>query len=476
MGNYVASHIVGRNAYHFINDYGKISHNTTLDVVGDFQLGFQIKPDDYRPDGVLFSKNDSSGVYLAPNITIHTYMTNYYFYVEISDGTNKLAYKTDDPIFLSYKPVQLDIQWKQSTKTMLIKKDGVATAFTIYVPNSNYYSLASSFGTAINILPNADMFFAYSIGLTAFRGIFYGGMFINAYVSDDDIYTYYQSVKDAVTIAPTDYILFASNKPLTSYYSLYSMTGKGESQALKLSGGGNVSSPQSSADGSLLCFLDSSDGYIYNTNGTFGAITKVVYGNQPSISPDKTKVIFLNNNQIYTIDSNALNSNQHDIFTDLGTFYYSNPNISKVTIDGNYKFLCLAHSNSNGVNSLLTTNYSNLMITNLASSNILLNIGYHDAFSRPDFSKDGTKIGVSIRYSSLGKFNIYYMNSTGGGLTQVTTSSVKDSYFISFSPDGNRILFSDSNNDLWTCTLDGGLMQKLNIDTYPCNSASWVYN
>lgn len=82
----------------------------------------------------------------------------------------------------------------------------------------------------------------------------------------------------------------------------------------------------------------------------------------------------------------------------------------------------------------------------------------------PNFSPDGSKI-VFIQPTG-GVNDLYSVNVSGSGLTQLTDSTNDYEFAPNYSPDGTTILYSKSNSDftvvdLWTMNADGSNEQQL---------------
>ena len=179
-------------------------------------------------------------------------------------------------------------------------------------------------------------------------------------------------------------------------------------------------------------------------------ITTRVYANNPSFSPDGTRIAYDDYTHLYTADADGTNERQLAVGAD--------PSWSP---DG--RFIAYAS------NPTLTGRNEEILLYELATGFITNLTGSPARDLQADWSPDGTKlVFISDRARGAG-FSLYTINRDGGGVRPLTDTEAD--YEPSWSPDGAWIAFARFSQ-LWRVAADGLDEERL-IDTGPSTSPAW---
>jgi Tol biopolymer transport system component len=220
-----------------------------------------------------------------------------------------------------------------------------------------------------------------------------------------------------------------------------------------------TSSPPPQIAHGKIVFVSNRDGndeiYIMNNSGT--EQKRLTYdnarGSKPVFTPDGSKILFVNDAILYTMDIDG--ENQKPINNNIISY---NPSFS---YDGKkIAFNCHIDGFNNGVICIMNadgTNYVRLTGDGLSNTS-------GDDF--PSFSPDGSKIVFNS--SRNNRYDMYQMNVDGTGLARLTNTTTTYDYYPSFSPDGNKILFCshrDVNFGIYIMNADGTEQKRLTSNT-----------
>jgi Tol biopolymer transport system component len=221
--------------------------------------------------------------------------------------------------------------------------------------------------------------------------------------------------------------------------------------------------------------------YLIDTNGTNKRFLIGDMSFSPDFSPDGSWITFANG-QIYKIKINgdsltqltngdesffpAISNNGRQIIYD-----YSNGSINKIDFNGiNYSSLCVCGRMANWspdnryiVLIGYANNYSPSEIYSMDSSGnnlsrITNNINW-DYY--PRFSPDGNKILFTQMHEASINYQLYTVNIDGTGLTRLTDTQ---GYTADYSPDGEKIVYCDpspGDGRLWIIYKDGSNKRQL---------------
>ena len=182
----------------------------------------------------------------------------------------------------------------------------------------------------------------------------------------------------------------------------------------------------------------------------------------PSISPDKTKIVFLSTRSgnydvwIMNADGTGLlnltaNNTTSDAYGSIGV---------------NSKVLFSSDRDTGGLFQIYSINADGTGLVRLTNST-----GYD---INAVYSPDGTKI--AFQSDRDGNREIYVMNSNGTGVTRLTNNAAADQN-PQFSPDGTRIVFTssrDGNAEIYSMSaLDGSGLARLTTNTAAEAYPSW---
>ncbi len=261
---------------------------------------------------------------------------------------------------------------------------------------------------------------------------------------------------------PTCQIIFHSN--MGSLYDLYSMNMDGTGiKQLTITGG---LFPALSPDGSKIAFVNEGNNYnqhifVISADGTeLVQLTKDdTQSSAPDWSPDGSKILFTRNimgyDEIFFMNSDGsypqrLTNNQaSDLFPTWS------PDGSKILfisdLDGDYEIYVM---NSDGSN-----------LKQLTKNNVV--------DWSPDWSADGSKIA----FESFDKSDdeIYVMNADGRDPQRLTNNDA-DEEDPTWSPEGSKILFTsnrDGNYEIYVMNADGSDPQRLTTNTAWDEAPTW---
>lgn len=455
MGTWKPSHISGRYIYEFLNDFASATANGTLDHNGSFRLGFQIKPDRNYINSVIWCKAISNNPDTPANTTFLIKMVNGALRFIMSDGTKFYAFTSDLALFRTYKPVQIDVVYDNVNKTIILYADGITKSYTIYNPDSNYYSSLSSFGN-LNITSTGDFVFGKATGEVPFKGDLCGALYNNRIFESFEIFDYYNIVKDNVSVAPTGQIIFQSKRDdHISTWQLYTCDEYGDQQNKLFSNANNIEYPAFSKDGSKLTYTNSTENYCYTSLNDNSFAVRVTPSRRSKYKNNNTKILAIYNDRSASTVHEVVTADYGvtDSYVDLTTYNA----YGKTWIDTNHddtKIIYVEEQRVSLQNKRMVINNYALTATNVVGS--LVAPEAESGFYNPRFSKDGSKIGYS-KYIN-GKYQIFIMNSDGGSDTQITALPY-NCYFNAFSPDGTQILASFSNG-----SSGKGQLHIMNVD------------
>jgi Tol biopolymer transport system component len=203
--------------------------------------------------------------------------------------------------------------------------------------------------------------------------------------------------------------------------------------------------PSFSKDGSKIAFVSVRDGnsevYVMNADGTNQKrlTNNPATDNDPTWSPDGSKILFVSfrdsNAEVYVMNSDG--SNQVNLTNAAG-----NDIEPAYSPDG--KQIAFRGLRDGGMNIYVMK----------PDGSEQMPLTSDTGFNRePSFSPDGSKI--VFRSNRDGNQEIYLMDSDGDNQVNLTNTPDAGEFKASFSPDGQKIIFSDGNNDLFVMDDDG---------------------
>jgi PKD repeat protein len=266
-----------------------------------------------------------------------------------------------------------------------------------------------------------------------------------------------------------DRIMFFSDRAdeNSGAYSAYVMNTDGTDVKKSFSNGGlSIGNVSCFPDGRSVVYgelyTDSGAFYITNIDGTWtssAASGKYLY---PSVSPDGTKIAFVNaegTSDIYFMDLDG--GNMVQVTNDNSLEFY--PTWSP---DGQKIVYCAApNTNSNikvwGVN---TDGTGKRAITSGLGNDFI-----------PQYSPDGSKILFQSSRNGQGFWGIYTMNADGSGIKLVFGSAAKGGGNCpTWSPDGTKVVFhsfiDDENGDIYIMNADGSNVKRITNTT----ATDWI--
>jgi alpha-tubulin suppressor-like RCC1 family protein/Tol biopolymer transport system component len=205
------------------------------------------------------------------------------------------------------------------------------------------------------------------------------------------------------------------------------------------------------------------DIWFMNPDGTGQVQLTSLAGTQtdPAISPDDTKVVFVNGSNttaeisVVNIDGTGLTTLTSNAVNDQDPSW--SPDGTRIVFrsqrDGNPEIYAM---NANGT--------GQTRLTNNSGQDIL-----------PSWSPDGTRIAFSSNRVG-GNFDIYVMDATGANVTRLTTATGSDQG-PAWSPDGTQIAFDstrDGNQEIYVMNADGTTQTRLTNDASGDSRPQWA--
>lgn len=445
-GTWVSSHIAGHYAYQFSGDDGVIEHNSSLDITGSFRLGFQVKFDQLFLNGTLWSK--STGALTDATVTsLNIQSVNGYLKVMISDGTKFLVYNTDNRVFATYKAVQIDIVWDNTTKIMKIYKDAVNQPITIDTSSGTYYASPSSMGSIL-VTSTADLIFGYGAGQSAFKGTLYGAIYNNVAKTGTEVFDYFSGKEDTVSTPPSTTLLLGMRPNGGSPYNIYEMYPDGTGLTLKISSVNTLGEAVYNSDKTKVTYWNATEGQAYTKD--FVGLTNI----RNSPTKDPSQISPANPAKMITSYYNRTGDGKYRLnFADPTTLDSAQTAISpNHNLSGTYTNEYFPHYNSDAskVVFVLSDNSTNNAIALIngdlddgavSSSLFIVHTSTTD-IRRPRFSPDNQWILFTKLVGSY--YQVFKIKTDGTNLTQLTAEPYTI-YQATWSPDGTKIAFNMNN-------------------------------
>ncbi|MHA1211301.1 MAG: beta-propeller fold lactonase family protein [Candidatus Heimdallarchaeota archaeon] len=457
-------HPDGNLAYIVQRGLGIIVDITSNLVVGDFQLVGD------TPNGIEFSEDGSE--YFIPfynsnelirystetNEVIDSYeLPGHPMDVEFLPGTNNLYIPIDNP------PLVLILD-TDSGEVIHQISNGTHPQYVTFSPDSSLVIIPNAGTDNVSVIETKTnkVIKTIDVGDTPFRAEFSpdGDLcyILNLWsnnVSVIDIGSMkvidtfsVQDYPNNILVVPNNYGISLFNEPETAQTLVSNET---------LDPSNDISEDLNDKSyAGFVAYIHNSDIYIMNSDG-FNTVnvtnTNDIAEMNPKISFDGKKILFqiLEDSNIYLIDSDG--NNRVQVTSDLNK--YDMPAWSP---DDRIVFVLKSETNKT------------LMIMDIDGSNQKILVEGESPNTQifdPVFSPGGELIAFSYN------FDIYIMNSDGTNLTQLTTDS-KWATSPSFSPDGNRLVYSDrgipecnrcEKNEIFVMDIDG--TNKVNISNNP---------
>lgn len=235
-----------------------------------------------------------------------------------------------------------------------------------------------------------------------------------------------------------------------------------------LTSGSNAEDPEFSPDGTRIAFSSVNSGqfqiWLMNSDGS--GQTRLTNNNlrgddEPTWSPDGSKIAFVGGAQIWVINADGTNEINLSGARTGDNYPDWSPDGSKIAFTKDY-------SSPNAQTFVMNADGSNLV--NLSNTVV------YGAERDPAWSPDGSKIA----YQSLqdGPYEIYVMNADGSGETRLTATG----YPVSntepdWSPDGSKIVFSSTRDndeqEIYVMNADGTGQTRLTNDPVKDEHPSW---
>lgn len=490
---WVSSHIAGRFAYQFSDEYSSTPGSSSLNFNSSFSLGFTIKPKAGQTNYAMVFQGNLTANPDLNNVgnTLFGVVIDGYFYLKIFfDNNLYLHIASNNPVFLTSSVTVYELVWDQINKQFFLYVDGVSVPYTVlFTPGSSFNDL-NVIGTS-TILNNASnqISFGKALGYEQFEGIIYDAYLYQKARTSTEVTASWNSLKDTSTPATVSKILFSSNR-LTSpaRYQLYSMNFRGELQAIFQSSGFSdygirvLYSSNTAIHGTKICFTREGIGLVMaNSDGSNPQVIVPHNGFNVfdgTIKPDGSKIIYSKYNNltgyygIYVADVNLTNNTISNETLLVGDSVYEYGNLDW-SPDGNY-IICVRRHVGLNTYSLLRIEFAN-------TSNLLVLVSgtNQNAITLPRYNRQGTKIGYSQRIfnSSTYNYQVFTVNNVGGDLKQLTGDKF-DNYFNAWSPDGNSITFFSNYNALYfkVWTMENTGRNKVNISGNINNAYSDAYS
>src|SRR5574341_178657 len=259
------------------------------------------------------------------------------------------------------------------------------------------------------------------------------------------------------TADSADAIVFARPQPANGVDSnIWIMNGDGTGQTQLTTYTGEDRWPALSPDGSRIAYVSFRGGlqtlWIMNSDGTNPTQLPVPGNTQaPSWSPDSSRIAFQNDSQdfweIWTINANGTDLRRLTTHTEAAGSPAWSPDGQKLvyTLEPTTHYHHLYTVNSDGTGqSLLVSAYSTGFSSHL-----------------PAWSPDGTQI-ATIHYAagSFGPYSLWLMNADGSGGQALVSNVELDGQNLTWSADGNWLVFSD-DGQIWRVRRDGTQLTQI---------------
>src|SRR5574341_678389 len=259
------------------------------------------------------------------------------------------------------------------------------------------------------------------------------------------------------TADSADAIVFARPQPANGVDSnIWIMNGDGTGQTQLTTYTGEDRWPALSPDGSRIAYVSFRGGlqtlWVMNSDGTKPTQLPVPGNTQaPSWSSDGSRIAFQNDSQdfweIWTINANGTDLRRLTTHTEAAGSPAWSPDGQKLvyTLEPTTHYHHLYTVNSDGTGqSLLVSAYSTGFSSHL-----------------PAWSPDGTQI-ATIHYAagSFGPYSLWLMNADGSGGQALVSNVELDGQNLTWSADGNWLVFSD-DGQIWRVRRDGTQLTQI---------------
>ena len=506
-----SSHIGGRYVYRFLgSEYITVTDSSSLDITGSFTLSFLIKPEPAtRLTYAILSKGDPT---VASTGSIYFESINGFLrvYLHSSNGTNSLVYDTTNAILNTNQIIQISVVWNFTTKTLQVYKNAVLQSIQINTSSGTFYNSASSM-TTINT-NNSAFEFGRATGKANFVGRVYDILYSGRDWSSLEISDYYDSIKYVGSYPSLGTIVFTSDRLGGS--QLFTMKEDGTDQTFFYSNGASLRNPCYSNDGTKIAFCDnidigtSNNLYVINADGSSSVTLRagILYGGYPTWNTTSTQVWF----QDYISSLSNVGWTNADGSGGYGYYVSASPTGNNVQVtgdgleitsqgakhcslspDGTKLFVQTRLSSTTHYLYRFTVNTSTKQLSNriLIDSNTAVANATNPTQQVVDYlgtrvSPNNLYVGYSRRNVNNGTYQVWTRNIDGSNAQIVVPSSTINTvnattpshYFMGFSPDSTKILFSSNMSGAWQiyiadldCSNIYNISNNVHNDTY----ANW---
>jgi hypothetical protein len=496
---WIASHIAGRFAYQFSNDYANTPASTSLNFNGSHSLGWTMKRKPGQVNYALWFKGNESQEPSATGFGNTLFVRCYQGFLHIQlfftrSGTEHSYYIiTSNPVNLTDSVVSYEYTYDDVAKIFTLYRDGVSIPF-YNVQGVNYWNNQNDLLTNNPVLDNSNttnLVLGKALGWEQFEGIIYDAYLYMKCRTSIEVNATYNQVKDTTSLSVQPRILFISDRLApTLVSSVFSTNDKGDNPVRVTYDAESdifpriLYSSNSAIHGTKMAFTRLGAGAVVANSNGGNPVTAIPYtvGNilYPCFSFDGSKIGYvrydpqIGYSRIYTATLNLINNtatSNAQLFADSGTSHV----LLDFSPNGTY-IVGLRTYNSNNFQEIFRINSSGDVSTIIS----LIYVNASETVDNVRYNRQGTKIGFSRKvYNGTDYFSqVFIMDADGGNIKQLTGDYI-NSVFCSFSPDGNNILYSVKPNtgtsQLYTMGVDG--RGKVNISggvqSYSDYQADW---
>jgi hypothetical protein len=495
------SHIPGKYYYSFNGlEYVRVPQNATLDTADSFSIGWMQRQT--RLDCGIWSKGDPSA---AANFSWYIESINGFLRIVLSDGTDTIAWDTDNPVANSTLKLTYHFVWNHTDNTLDFFVDGNPSPVTV---NGTVGSITDPASLGPLNTVSADIEFGRVLGRPLFQGDFYPSIMEGIAVETLSVDAFYQAIKDTGQTPPARDVLIATTQFGTR--NMIEMTENGQDrQALELSVYHDYY-PRYNRSYNSIYFISNESG----NNTTLNYLGMGTWYKKP-LDPDRVLTS--------APESDSLERRSRSIGSDgtgrqAGAMYPRSYETSS-SASGGIVYAAhertLAYTDSFAIASWDTDAQG--AITSLrngdvisggsrrypdgdpqdenkfihisgktailycqengaAAGNILSTLHSSPRWiSNLRYSPDGSLIGFSERDTS-GYYQIWTMTRGGASATQVTSGDY-DHMFSGFKPDNTKILYSAFKNgvnwQMFTADIDGSNEKNISNNSFHDTEGDW---